>query len=31
MSAFFIDARFLLRNTTEAFWGAPLILVDTSE
>ncbi|HME32935.1 MAG TPA: DNA polymerase [Terriglobales bacterium] len=28
MSAFLIDARFLLRNTTEAFWGAPLIVVD---
>jgi DNA polymerase I-like protein with 3'-5' exonuclease and polymerase domains len=28
MSDFLIDARFLLRNTTEAFWGAPLIVVD---
>lgn len=28
MSAFLIDARFLLRNTTETFWGAPLIVVD---
>src|SRR5215469_9041812 len=28
MSTFLIDARFLLRNTTEAFWGAPLIVVD---
>ena len=28
MSAFLIDARFLLRSTTETFWGAPLIVVD---
>jgi len=28
MSAFLIDSRFLLRNTTETFWGAPLIVVD---
>jgi hypothetical protein len=28
MSAFLIDARFLLRNTTETFWGASLIVVD---
>jgi hypothetical protein len=28
MSAFLIDARFLLRITTETFWGAPLIVVD---
>lgn len=28
MPAFLIDARFLLRNTTESFWGAPLIVVD---
>jgi DNA polymerase I len=28
MSVFLIDARFLLRNTTETFWGAPLIVVD---
>jgi DNA polymerase I len=28
MSAFLIDSRFLLRNTTEAFWGAPLIVVN---
>ncbi|MBV8175342.1 MAG: hypothetical protein JO151_12380 [Verrucomicrobia bacterium] len=28
MSAFLIDSRFLLRNTTENFWGAPLIVVD---
>ena len=28
MSSFLIDARFLLRNTTESFWGAPLIVVD---
>mgnify|MGYP001619402466 CR=1 FL=1 len=28
MSAFLIDTRFLLRNTTETFWGAPLIVVD---
>jgi hypothetical protein len=28
MSAFLIDARFLLRNSTETFWGAPLIVVD---
>lgn len=28
MSAFLIDARFLLRNTTETFWGAPLIVAD---
>jgi transposase len=28
MAAFLIDARFLLRNTTETFWGAPLIVVD---
>jgi DNA polymerase I-like protein with 3'-5' exonuclease and polymerase domains len=28
MSAFLIDARFLLRNTTETFWDAPLIVVD---
>ena len=28
MSAFLIDARFLLRNTTEAYLGAPLIVVD---
>jgi hypothetical protein len=28
MSAFLIDARFLLGRTTETFWGAPLIVVD---
>ena len=28
MSAFLIDSRFLLSNTTETFWGAPLIVVD---
>jgi 3'-5' exonuclease len=28
MSTFLIDARFLLRNTTETFWGASLIVVD---
>jgi hypothetical protein len=28
MSAFLIDARFLLRNTTETFWGAALIVED---
>ncbi len=28
MSAFLIDARFLLRSTTESFWGASLIVVD---
>jgi DNA polymerase I-like protein with 3'-5' exonuclease and polymerase domains len=28
MSASLIDARFLLRSTTETFWGAPLIVVD---
>lgn len=28
MSTFLIDARFLLRDTTETFWGAPLIVVD---
>jgi len=28
MSAFLIDSRFLLRNTTETFWGAPLIVAD---
>jgi DNA polymerase I-like protein with 3'-5' exonuclease and polymerase domains len=27
MSTFLIDARFLLRNTTETFWGANLIVV----
>ncbi len=27
-ATFFIDAQFLLRNTTETFWGAPLIVVD---
>ena len=26
MSNFLIDARFLLRRTTETFWGAPLIV-----
>jgi hypothetical protein len=31
ISAFLIDARFLLRNTTETFWGAPLIVVDGSD
>jgi hypothetical protein len=28
MSAFLIDSRFLLSNTTETFWGAPLIVAD---
>ena len=28
MSTFLIDARFLLRNTTETFWGASLVVVD---
>ncbi len=28
MSAFLIDSRFLLRNTTETFWGASIIVVD---
>jgi DNA polymerase I-like protein with 3'-5' exonuclease and polymerase domains len=28
MSAFLIDSRFLLRNTTETFWGAPLNISD---
>lgn len=28
MSTFLIDSRFLLRNTTETFWGSPLIVVD---
>jgi hypothetical protein len=31
MSAFLIDARFLLGNTTETFWGTPLIVVDGSD
>lgn len=28
MSTFLIDARFLLRNTTDTFWGAPVIVID---
>jgi DNA polymerase I len=28
MPTFLIDSRFLLRNTTETFWGAPVIVVD---
>ena len=28
MSTFLIDSRFLLSNTTETFWGAPLIVAD---
>src|SRR5215472_8404444 len=31
MAVFLIDARFLLRNTTETFWGAPLIVVNGSD
>jgi hypothetical protein len=31
MRTFLIDARFLLRNTTETFWGAPLIVVNGSD
>lgn len=31
MSAFLIDARFLLHNTTETFWGAPLIVADGND
>jgi len=31
MPTFVIDARFLLRNTTETFWGTPLIVVNGSD
>jgi hypothetical protein len=31
MRTFLIDARFLLRTTTETFWGAPLIVVNGSD
>ena len=31
MRTFLIDARFLLRNTTETFWGTPLIIVNGSD
>lgn len=31
MSAFLIDARFLLRNTTETFWGAQLIVANSKD
>ena len=31
MRTFLIDARFLLRITTETFWGAPLIVVNGSD
>jgi hypothetical protein len=28
---FLIDARFLLRSTTETFWGTPLMVVNGSD
>jgi hypothetical protein len=28
MATFLIDSRFLLRSSTETFWGAPLNIVD---
>jgi hypothetical protein len=31
MSAFLIDSRFLLRDTTETFWGASLIVADGTD
>ena len=31
MPTFLIDARFLLRNTTQTFWGTPLIVVNGSD
>src|SRR5262249_33438075 len=31
MPTFLIDARFLLRNTTETFWGTPLLIMNSAD